>query len=313
MSATINLGFPSSTPVTTLNANNTYTISYQVDQTLYPHANYFLQWFTLGYATVANGDVNICGGGTAGPGTYVYNAGNSSYDDATNTMYLTFYLPDIGTTISEVQYGVPFTLTVGDLYIRAYTLYPGVSEVTEMLAQQITLGPSLVCFKKDSKILTNKGYVPVQDLRKGDLVKTLKHDFVPVNMIGFKEIHNVACENRIKDQLYKCSKDKYPELLEDLVITGCHSILVDKFASEEQRNRVIEINGDTYVTNNKYRLPAAADDRASVYEVAGKHTIYHFALDNSDYYANYGVYANGLLVETCSKRYLKELSRMELI
>jgi hypothetical protein len=27
---------------------------------------------------------------------------------------------------------------------------------------------------------------------------------------------------------------------------------------------------------------------------------------------NYGVYANGLLVETCSKRYLKELSHMEL-
>jgi hypothetical protein len=42
-------------------------------------------------------------------------------------------------------------------------------------------------------------------------------------------------------------------------------------------------------------------------------TIYHIALENDDYYMNYGVYANGLLVETCSKRYLKELSRMELI
>ena len=67
------------------------------------------------------------------------------------------------------------------------------------------------------------------------------------------------------------------------------------------------------MTDKKYRLPACADDRASIYEVEGDVTIYHIALENADYYMNYGIYANGLLVETCSKRYLKELSRMELI
>jgi len=36
-------------------------------------------------------------------------------------------------------------------------------------------------------------------------------------------------------------------------------------------------------------------------------------LENDNYYTNYGVYANGLLVETSSKRYLKELSEMTLI
>lgn len=175
------------------------------------------------------------------------------------------------------------------------------------------LEPPVVCFKSDSKILTDKGYVAVQNLKKGDLVKTLKDGFVPINAIGKRDIHHVASEERIKDQLYKCSKEQYPELLEDLVITGCHSILVDSFASEEQRNRVIEINGNTFVTDKKYRLPAAADHRASVYKVAGNHTIYHFALENDDYYMNYGVYANGLLVETCSKRFLKELSGMKLL
>lgn len=30
-------------------------------------------------------------------------------------------------------------------------------------------------------------------------------------------------------------------------------------------------------------------------------------------YINYGIYANGLLVESCSKRYLKELSNLTLI
>jgi hypothetical protein len=60
-------------------------------------------------------------------------------------------------------------------------------------------------------------------------------------------------------------------------------------------------------------LPAFLDNRASVYEHAGTYNIYHFALENADYYMNYGVYANGLLVETCSQRYLKEIANMSLI
>jgi hypothetical protein len=62
-----------------------------------------------------------------------------------------------------------------------------------------------------------------------------------------------------------------------------------------------------------YRLFAFLDPRAEPYEVEGEFSIYHIALENENYYMNYGVYANGLLVETCSKRYLKELSGMTLI
>jgi len=170
------------------------------------------------------------------------------------------------------------------------------------------------CFKEDSKILTDKGYIPVQELRKGDLVKTLLHGFVPIVMIGKREIEHIVSNDRIKDQLYKCSSTEYPEVFEDLVITGCHSILVDHFSSNEEMQHALFINaGRVCVTDNKLRLPACADERASVYEIPGKYMIYHIALENEDYYMNYGVYANGLLVETCSKRFLKELSGMELI
>jgi hypothetical protein len=67
------------------------------------------------------------------------------------------------------------------------------------------------------------------------------------------------------------------------------------------------------VTDKKYRLPACVDHRTSVYQTQGTFSIYHLALENNDYYMNYGIYANGLLVETCSKRYLKELAKMDLI
>jgi hypothetical protein len=173
--------------------------------------------------------------------------------------------------------------------------------------------PPPPCFKEDTKILTNKGYIPVQDLKKGDLVKTLLHDFKPIDIIGKKEINHIASKERIKNQLYIYSKDKVEEVLEPLIITGCHSVLVDEFINFEQREKSIEINGRMFSTDDKYRLPACADERASVYEIPGTYTIYHFALENDDYYMNYGVFANGLLVETCSKRYLKELSGMTIL
>jgi len=173
--------------------------------------------------------------------------------------------------------------------------------------------PPIPCFKKDTQILTDNGYRFIQDLRKGDLIKTLQNDFIPIDMIGKRDMFHPAQKERIKDQLYKCSKEQYPEIVEDLIITGGHSILVDNFTSEEQKANVIEFFGDVYFTDEKYRLLACVDNRASVYEIPGNYTIYHLALENNDYYMNYGIYANGLLVETCSKQYLKELSNMELI
>jgi hypothetical protein len=185
---------------------------------------------------------------------------------------------------------------------------------TNVNIQPMSGPPSPVpCFLECSKILTDKGYKPIQDLRKGDLVKTLKHDYKAIDMIGKREIYHPALQERIKDQLYKCSQSEYTEIFEPLIITGCHSILVDSFTSEEQKQKVIEVNDKIYVTDNKYRLPACADPCASIYETHGTYTIYHLALENDDYYMNYGIYANGLLVETCSKRYLKELSNMTLI
>ena len=172
-------------------------------------------------------------------------------------------------------------------------------------------GPgSLICFKKDSKILTNKGYRLIQDLKKGDLVKTLKNGFKPIDTIATRKVDHRALPERIKDQLYECSPSEYPDLFEPLVITGRHSILVNKLTSLEQRAKVIEVNGDVFLTDQKYRLPACADFRASVYDIPGTYDIYHFALESDNNYINYGVFANGLLVESCSKKALKELFKM---
>ena len=173
------------------------------------------------------------------------------------------------------------------------------------------------CFKEGTKILClnpqlKEEYIPIQNIRKGHLVKTLSNGFVPVAMIGKSHISNPGTKERIKNCLYKCSKKNYSELFEDLYITGCHSILVDDL-TDDQYDKTVDALGQIYKTEGKYRLMAYLDENAEPYEHSGAETIWHFALENSDYYMNYGVYANGLLVESTSKRYMKELSGMELI
>jgi hypothetical protein len=179
--------------------------------------------------------------------------------------------------------------------------------------------PSVTCFGENTKILcynsekSEEEYVFIQYIRPGTLVKTAMNGYVRVDMIGKTTIHSYANDDRIKNRLYKCTKEKYPEIVgESLILTGWHSILVD-YLNDEQREKTIQEIKRICVTDKKYRLFAFLDPRAEPYQIEGELPIYHIALENNDYYMNYGVYANGLLVESCSKRYLKELSGMTLI
>lgn len=208
--------------------------------------------------------------------------------------------------------GIAFWTYDGNLYPNFYNLMT-ITSLGYFDMETFTVIYAYPCFKEGTKIKTDQGYKPIEDLKKGDKIQTLKHGWVPIAMIGRREIFHPANTERIIDQLYKCSPSAYPELTEDLILTGAHSILVSQYKNKEEEQRAIEINKGLYVTDGMGRLPAAADERAIVYETAGTYMIYHLALEHSDYYMNYGIYANGLLVETCSKRYLKELSQMTLL
>jgi BspA type Leucine rich repeat region (6 copies) len=175
----------------------------------------------------------------------------------------------------------------------------------------------LLCFKEGSKILyynseTNQEqYIEIENLKKGDLVKTLLHGYKKIEHIGNSKMYNNVNNIRSVDKLYKCSKTEYPELFEDLIITGAHSILVNDFKDNE-KEKTLELLSDIYVTDKKYRLPACIDKRTQIYEVEGQHTIWHFSLEHENYYMNYGVFANGLLVETASNRMMVECSGLNI-
>lgn len=178
------------------------------------------------------------------------------------------------------------------------------------------LYPSAPCFLEGTKILCNveevDKYIEVEKLRPGMLVKTSCNGYKKVELIGRGEIVNPANNERTENRLYKCSPINYRELTEDLYLTGCHSILVSTLTDTQLENSIARF-GELFVTDKNYRLNAYLDEKAEPWNSEGTYTIYHFALENTDYYMNYGVFANGLLVETSSKRYMKELSNMTII
>ena len=174
--------------------------------------------------------------------------------------------------------------------------------------------PSVPCFLEGSKVLTliygKEEYVRIETLQKGDLVKTSLDGYKKIQLIGNGYIQNPGTSERIENRLYNCSPESYPDLTEDLCVTGCHSILVDTI-TDKQREETINHLGKIYITDKKYCLMTCVDERAEPWNSEGLYTIWHIALENTDEKMNYGIYVNGgLLVETCSINILKNHSNL---
>lgn len=203
------------------------------------------------------------------------------------------------------------------------------------------LGANLVCFLQGMKILCfdvelgHERYICVEDLRPGTLVVTYKHGYVPVDSIGYRKIYNPSVsENstRMKNRLYVCNRSDFDEaemsrfsygdagsgdvcgdVCGDLIITGCHSLLMNRLSHVEMRSMKEECEGKVLITDDKYRLMSYACDRCAIYDHSGDVFIWHFSLNHEDRFMNYGVYGNGVLVESCSRRMLEDYSDMTFV
>jgi hypothetical protein len=127
------------------------------------------------------------------------------------------------------------------------------------------LYPPAPCFLEGSKILclvdSVETYIPVEQLKKGMFVKTSLDGYKAVVLIGKGTILNPGNDERTENRLYKCSPNNYPQLKEDLYITGCHSILVSTMNDKQKENTITHL-GRVFVTDKKYRLMACLDESA---------------------------------------------------
>jgi hypothetical protein len=241
----------------------------------------------------------------------VQSIGARAFQDTPSEIVVTFGSTAIPTLTIPFAYA-PNTTKQGTAIYQPRTSQSGITTL-ESYFTTVQEAAAPICFLEGTKILTKEGYKKIEELKKGDLVKTLLNGYKKIDMIGYKNMWNQASEERIKDQLYVYKKKNVEEVFEDLVLTGCHSVLIDRFETSEKREKVRSLLGGIFITEKKARLPACLDERAEVYKSEGFYTIYHVALENELYTNSYGIYANGLLVESCSIKHLREISQMIFI
>jgi hypothetical protein len=141
-------------------------------------------------------------------------------------------------------------------------------------------------------------YYPIQYIRIGLYVKTYRHGYKRVKMIGKSSVINNPDDKYRSMYIMK----KKGEMVDDLIITGNHSILVDKFKTTEEKKQKDEFKDLKFFgIDGKYILFAKNSDDFEQIKDNNMYTYYHFVLEEDDdknENTRYGVWANGILAET---------------
>jgi len=180
-----------------------------------------------------------------------------------------------------------------------------VSLVSVSVLQGIT--STLACFLIGTKILClNKDleevYIPIEDLNDEYLIKTYLHGYKKIKSIGKSVITNNP--NDMNFCMFKLnSKD---DLMDDLYITGGHSILVDDLNEYEIKEHLLKWP-ELKKIDDKNLLLAGLSDKFEKICDTNEYEVYHIVCeDEGDENKQYGIYANGILAESISDLNFKQ-------
>ena len=164
-----------------------------------------------------------------------------------------------------------------------------------------------ICFSRGTLIkcyLNRKErYIPIENIEQGTWVRTYNNEFKRVKYILNSKSNGT--EKHSMTNLYCMRKEKSPDLLCDLYVTGGHAILYDKLTAKQQKNMTTidnyckknEIKYDMTI-DGKFKLIAFYDTNFEEVKKEQPIEIYHIVLENKNKERNYGIYANGILVES---------------
>lgn len=166
-----------------------------------------------------------------------------------------------------------------------------------------------ICFNKGTKILCLKEgkeqYVCVEDLQQGSMIKTFKHGFQPIREIK----KGTFILNQQGDMgMYKMKKQDH--MIADLEMSGLHCLLIDAKDAKYQQDIQNQggLKNPKFFVDGKFRLRANSCNEFQQMPRTS-YTIYSFSLEGKD---QYGIWANGALVETTSHKVMK-VSKMEKV
>lgn len=160
-----------------------------------------------------------------------------------------------------------------------------------------------VCYLKGTKILCLidgiEQYVNIEELKPKTLIKTHLHGYKELNFLGHCKFKNTVNPNAKKTcKLYRLSKDKNPELIEDLYVTGLHSILVDKL--EQSQINLTKQLWKVQKIDDKFLLMAWVADYFEEISDNNEYELFHIILHDDNDKKQFGIWANGILSETMS-------------
>jgi hypothetical protein len=173
----------------------------------------------------------------------------------------------------------------------------------------------VVCFDESTEILClndkfEEVYVPISQLIKESIVKTFKHGYRKVKFIYTGQLINNIDDYR--NCMYVLPKNE--NMTKDLIITGGHGILVDSMSEKENSKNLKYYVENKFEIDGKQVLLAAASDKFTALDNTDIYNYYHFILENDgDDDVRYGVWANGVLSETPSKKYLSKVMLHNII
>jgi hypothetical protein len=155
--------------------------------------------------------------------------------------------------------------------------------------------PDIPCFDEDTMILCPDGNKKVKFLKVGDEVVTYKHGNLKIKHIGqTTQLFNYNDDYKIS--MYRMKKDD--TMNDDLIVTGRHAILLDDWSSHIHKGGRKKV--PKTMVDNKQPLISSLCNKFKRETEVKQYTVYHIALDGEQ--TRYGVFANGVLMESWDKR-----------
>lgn len=157
-------------------------------------------------------------------------------------------------------------------------------------------------------ILENNNEIqkPVKELEIGQLVKTENCGYIPIKHIYKSVLYNSKNEDgqRKKDKIYVLSPEKFPELKQNLYLTGGHPLLVEKLSdSESKRQNKLYLKKSDKKVGDYYVLLTFICENAMDCIESGLFPIYNLVLgknETSTLLDRYIIRINGLLTSSMS-------------